>query len=87
FGKLNPKNHAGVDTFATTTEGIFRLSGSAKRIKELQTIFDSPPVYGKTLTWVGYSVHDAANVLRRYLNHLPDKVIPLVWYDKFRAVH
>ncbi|CAG8624757.1 825_t:CDS:2, partial [Gigaspora rosea] len=72
---------------ATTTEGIFRLSGSAKRIKELQTIFDSPPVYGKTLTWVGYSVHDAANVLRRYLNHLPDKVIPLVWYDKFRAVH
>ncbi|CAG8593276.1 18773_t:CDS:2 [Racocetra fulgida] len=66
-------------------DGIFRLSGSAKRIKELQTIFDSPPVYGKTLTWVGYSVHDAANVLRRYLNHLPDKVIPLVWYDKFRA--
>ncbi|CAG8584814.1 18335_t:CDS:10 [Dentiscutata erythropus] len=87
FGNKNPKNHAGVDTFATTTEGIFRLSGSAKRIKELQTIFDSPPVYGKTLTWVGYSVHDAANVLRRYLNHLPDKVIPLVWYDKFRAVH
>ncbi|CAG8452150.1 16213_t:CDS:10, partial [Dentiscutata heterogama] len=87
FGNKNPKNHAGVDTFATTTEGIFRLSGSAKRIKELQTIFDSPPVYGKTLTWVGYTVHDAANVLRRYLNHLPDKVIPLVWYDKFRAVH
>ncbi|CAI2184196.1 11143_t:CDS:2, partial [Funneliformis geosporum] len=72
---------------ATTTEGIFRLSGSAKRIKELQTIFDSPPSYGKTLTWMGYSVHDAANILRRYLNHLPDPVIPQQWYDQFRAIH
>ncbi|CAG8494328.1 681_t:CDS:2 [Rhizophagus irregularis] len=72
---------------ATTTEGIFRLSGSAKRIKELQTIFDSPPSYGKTLTWVGYSVHDAANILRRYLNHLPDPVIPHQWYEQFRSVH
>ncbi|CAG8625455.1 5431_t:CDS:2 [Acaulospora morrowiae] len=71
----------------TTTEGIFRLNGSAKRIKELQTIFDSPPTYGKTLTWTGYSVHDAANVLRRYLNHLPNPVIPLNWYDAFREVH
>jgi len=72
---------------ATTTEGIFRLSGSAKRIKELQTIFDSPPSYGKNLTWVGYSVHDAANILRRYLNHLPDPVIPHQWYEQFRSVH
>ncbi|CAG8612135.1 14565_t:CDS:2 [Ambispora leptoticha] len=71
---------------ATTTEGIFRLSGSAKRIKELQAIFDSPPSYGKTLTWVGYSVHDAANILRRYLNHLPDPVIPQKRYEEFRSV-
>ncbi|CAG8712730.1 2998_t:CDS:2, partial [Funneliformis mosseae] len=72
---------------ATTTEGIFRLSGSAKRIKELQGVFDSPPLYGKSLTWMGYSVHDAANILRRYLNHLPDPVIPQQWYDQFRSVH
>ncbi|CAG8444730.1 8694_t:CDS:2 [Funneliformis caledonium] len=72
---------------ATTTEGIFRLSGSAKRIKELQAVFDSPPLYGKSLTWMGYSVHDAANILRRYLNHLPDPVIPQQWYDQFRSVH
>ena len=72
---------------ATTTEGIFRLSGSAKRIKELQHIFDTPPSYGKKLTWVGYSVHDAANILRRYLNHLPDPVIPVQWYDQFRSIH
>ncbi|KAG9295907.1 hypothetical protein G9A89_006646 [Geosiphon pyriformis] len=71
---------------ATTSEGIFRLSGSAKRIKELQAIFDSSPSYGKTLTWTDYSVHDAANVLRRYLNHLPDPVIPQKYYEEFRSV-
>ncbi|CAG8592203.1 11722_t:CDS:2 [Ambispora gerdemannii] len=71
---------------AITSEGIFRLNGSAKRIKELQAIFDAPPSYGKTLTWVGYSVHDAANILRRYLNHLPDPVIPQKRYEEFRLV-
>nr|CAG8513078.1 11382_t:CDS:2 [Entrophospora candida] len=63
------------------------LSGSAKRIKELQIKFDTPPSYGKTLDWTGYSVHDAANIFRRYLNQLPDPVIPLQWYDAFRSVH
>lgn len=47
---------------ATDVEGIFRLSGSAKRIKDLQTIFDSPERYGKGLDWTGYTVHDAANI-------------------------
>jgi hypothetical protein len=56
---------------ATQIEGIFRVSGSSKRINELQAIFDSPPRYGKDLDWQGYSVHDAASVLRRYLNQMP----------------
>jgi hypothetical protein len=60
------------------------LSGSAKRIKDLQTIFDSPEKYGKGLDWAGYTVHDAANVLRRYLNCLPEPIIPLDFYNKFR---
>ncbi|KAI6757200.1 hypothetical protein HG531_003025 [Fusarium graminearum] len=63
---------------------IFRLSGSEKRIKELKTIFDSPDRYGKGLVWEGYTVHDAANVLRRYLNDLPEPVVPLDLYEKFR---
>lgn len=66
-------------------EGIFRLSGSEKRIKELKTIFDSPDRYGKGLDWNGYTVHDAANVLRRYLNQLPEPIVPLDLYDRFRA--
>ncbi|ODQ65533.1 Rho GTPase activation protein, partial [Nadsonia fulvescens var. elongata DSM 6958] len=69
---------------ATTVEGIFRLSGSAKRIKDLQYIFNAPPRFGKGLDWTGFNVHDAANVLRRYLNNLPEPIIPLEFYEKFR---
>ncbi|KUJ15388.1 RhoGAP-domain-containing protein [Mollisia scopiformis] len=69
---------------ATNVEGIFRLSGSEKRIKELRTQFDSPDRYGKGLDWAGYTVHDAANVLRRYLNQLPEPIVPLELYEKFR---
>lgn len=59
---------------ATQTEGIFRVSGSTRRINELQAIFDAPPRYGKDLDWTGFSVHDAASVLRRFLNLLPVSV-------------
>jgi hypothetical protein len=69
---------------ATDVEGIFRVSGSAKRIKELQSLFDSPPTYGKTLDWDGFNVHDAANVFRRYINHLPEPIIPHDYYFAFR---
>ncbi|KAI1405773.1 Rho GTPase activation protein [Hypoxylon fuscum] len=69
---------------ATGVEGIFRLSGSEKRIKELKLQFDSPDRYGKGLVWDGYTVHDAANVLRRYLNDLPEPVVPLDLYERFR---
>lgn len=65
-------------------EGIFRLNGSAKRIKDLQEVFDSPERYGKGLDWTGYTVHDAANVLRRYLNQLPEPIVPLEFYERFR---
>ncbi|KAI3398270.1 hypothetical protein diail_9608 [Diaporthe ilicicola] len=70
---------------ATNIEGIFRLNGSEKRIKELKQVFDSPDRYGKGLSWDGYTVHDAANVLRRYLNDLPEPVVPLELYENFRG--
>ncbi|KAF2269201.1 RhoGAP-domain-containing protein [Lojkania enalia] len=69
---------------ATDVEGIFRLAGSEKRIKELKIAFDTPPRYGKGLDWTGYTVHDAANILRRYFNQLPEPIIPLQHYDAFR---
>lgn len=55
-----------------------------KRIGELQKIFDSPDRYGKGLDWEGYSVNDAANVLRRYLNQLPEPIVPLRFYERAR---
>ncbi|KAF2104038.1 RhoGAP-domain-containing protein, partial [Rhizodiscina lignyota] len=69
---------------ATEVEGIFRLSGSEKRIKELRAAFNSPPRYGKGLNWEGYTVHDAANILRRYFNQLPEPIVPLEFYERFR---
>lgn len=67
-----------------TTEGIFRVGGSSKRLKELQAIFNTPPNYGKKLNWEGYNVHDAASMLRRYLNALPEPLVPLEMYETFR---
>lgn len=61
------------------------MNGSEKRIKELKQVFDSPDRYGKGLSWDGYTVHDAANVLRRYLNDLPEPVVPLELYENFRG--
>jgi hypothetical protein len=92
----------------TLVEGIFRISGSTKRMKELQAIFDEAPFYGKDLDWKTshspqnqprppreslsenetlssdvpqkpyFSIHDAANVLRRYLMCLPVSLIRLL---------
>lgn len=75
-------NH--VRTLATDVEGIFRLAGSEKRIKELKHQFDTPDRFGKGLDWTGYTVHDAANILRRYFNQLPEPIIPLDFYERFR---
>ncbi|RCI02019.1 hypothetical protein CU098_011979, partial [Rhizopus stolonifer] len=67
-------------------EGIFRKSGSAKRVGELQRIFNSSSDYGIGLNWIGFNVHDAANCLRRFLNYLPEPVIPFGLYQSFRDV-
>lgn len=67
-------------------EGIFRLSGSAKRIGQLQAQFDTPETqYGVYLGWDDYNVHDVANVMRRFLNHLPEPVVPLSHYQVFKS--
>jgi hypothetical protein len=59
---------------------------SARRIGELQRIFDSPPEYGSQLDWTGFSVHDAATILRRFLNYLPEPVIVSRLDQDFRDV-
>ncbi|PVH79475.1 Rho GTPase activation protein [Cadophora sp. DSE1049] len=64
-------------------EDIFYQSGSAKKIFELETIFDSPQRYGKGLDWSDYPVHDAAGVVLRYLKTMPEPVIPFDRYEPF----
>ncbi|ORZ18797.1 Rho GTPase activation protein [Absidia repens] len=67
-------------------EGIFRLSGNSKRIGHLQSLFDtSDTQYGVYLNWDNYNIHDVANVMRRFLNYLPEPVIPLNYYQLFKA--
>ncbi|KAG6331197.1 hypothetical protein ID866_7892 [Astraeus odoratus] len=58
---------------ATEVPGTFRVNGSAKRMKDLQAAFETPPRYGKSLDWKNepYTTHDVASVLRRYLTKMP----------------
>ncbi|KAK5722215.1 GTPase activating protein (GAP) for Rho1p [Elasticomyces elasticus] len=73
------KEHA-----ADVNDGIFAVASSPKRIKDLTEIFDTPPRYGKGFNWTGYTVHDAAQTILRYLLQLPEPIIPLSFYERFR---
>ena len=67
--------------------GIFRIAGNNKRVKNLQYIFSTPPSYGLSFNeWEAnnFTVHDAATILRRYLNHLEEPLVPLKFYNNFR---
>ncbi|KAH9957452.1 Rho GTPase activation protein, partial [Russula dissimulans] len=71
---------------ATEVEGTFRVSGSNKRMRDLQSIFETPPRFGKSLDWKqeNYTTHDVASVFRRYLTQMPEPVIPYDLYFPFR---
>lgn len=53
------------------------------RVKALERIFDSPPKYGRDVSWQDFKIHDAAALLIRYLKSLPEPVIPRGHYDNF----
>ncbi|KAI9505928.1 Rho GTPase activation protein, partial [Coemansia spiralis] len=65
------------------TQGIFRVNGSMKRVQRLQDEFNTPPSYGRHTEWAGYTLHDAATILRRYLISLPESVISVEHYSTF----
>ncbi|CDZ98175.1 Rho GTPase-activating protein [Phaffia rhodozyma] len=74
---------------ATEVEGTFRVSGSSKRMAEIQAIFDSPPKYGKNIDWeqVHHTTHDVATIFRRFLTQMPEPVIPDSFYQDFRNTY
>jgi Rho GTPase-activating protein 1 len=54
-------------------EGIFRISGNATRIKQLQETFDK----GNTVNLIEEDdIHAVAGLLKRYLRELPEPIIP-----------
>ncbi|KAJ1673202.1 GTPase activating protein (GAP) for Rho1p, partial [Spiromyces aspiralis] len=68
------------------TNGIFRISGSMKRVHRLQSEFKRDKEFGKNIDWYGYTMHDTATVFRRYLTKLPGSIIPIEFYERFRKV-
>lgn len=71
---------------AVDVKDIFKVSGSAKRMRELEAAFDRAPRYGIGLDWTGYTVHDAASLLLRYLIQLPESLIPTAFYSRALCV-
>ncbi|ORY02873.1 RhoGAP-domain-containing protein [Basidiobolus meristosporus CBS 931.73] len=72
---------------AVNTEGIFRVNGSSKRVRQLQDLFNTGPAYGMDIAWEDFSIHDVANLFRRYLNCLPEPVISPHLYLLFRKAY
>ena len=70
---------------ATLVEDIFCVSGSALRLQKLEATFNNPPRYGLGLDWSGYTVHDAAAILIRFLHGLPESIIPVDMYEAFQT--
>lgn len=48
-------------------EGLFRLSGAASEVDELQSKFDQPPTYGKYLSLGKHDVHAITGLVKKYL--------------------
>ncbi|KAL7332215.1 GTPase activating protein (GAP) for Rho1p, variant 2 [Mucor circinelloides] len=52
----------------------------------LQAVFDTRiDDYGLHLNWDDYTVHDASNVMRRFLNYLPEPLISLHYQALFKT--
>lgn len=58
------------------SEGLFRLSGSAPKILQLENIFSREPDFGKDVDLSAYDVHTLAGTFKKLLRSLPEPVIP-----------
>ncbi|KAG2180817.1 hypothetical protein INT43_008396 [Umbelopsis isabellina] len=58
------------------SEGLFRLSGSAPKILQLEKLFSEAPDFGKDVDLTPYDVHTLAGTFKKLLRSLPEPVIP-----------
>ncbi|KAH8555835.1 Rho GTPase activation protein [Umbelopsis sp. PMI_123] len=58
------------------SEGLFRLSGSAPKIHQLENLFSREPDFGKNVDLSPYDVHTLAGTFKKLLRSLPEPVIP-----------
>lgn len=65
------------------TEGIFRLSGAAPEVEQLQQDFDKPPTYGRYLDLSQSDIHAITGTVKKFLRQLPDPAIPTISHEKF----
>jgi hypothetical protein len=70
-------------------EGLFRIPGSEKRMRDLQALFDgSEHHFGGDIDWDSspYTPHDVATIFRRYMTQMPEPVIPFAFYEQVRGL-
>eukprot|EP01127_Copromyxa_protea_P015080 TRINITY_DN4291_c0_g1_i2.p1 TRINITY_DN4291_c0_g1~~TRINITY_DN4291_c0_g1_i2.p1 ORF type:complete len:1132 (-),score=299.42 TRINITY_DN4291_c0_g1_i2:188-3289(-) len=65
-----------------TTEGLFRLPGSTKRIQELKKLVDE----GQNVSFEFETVNDVCSLMKLYFVELPDSLVPSILYDRIKAV-
>jgi hypothetical protein len=93
-GKLHgqfPMSHSdqsiGYDTKGNINN-IWPVS-SKRKLQELQEVFDYPPTYGMGFDWASapYATgFDAAQLIVRYLESLPEPLVPEEYYPRFCTV-
>ncbi|KAJ3157883.1 hypothetical protein HDU89_000262 [Geranomyces variabilis] len=63
--------------------GLFRVNGSERRMAQLAVVFDTAPLYGRGISFEGYSVYDVAGFVKRYLRIIPEPLLTTELYPHF----
>ncbi|NXM02567.1 MYO9B protein, partial [Tyrannus savana] len=73
-----------VEMHGLYTEGIYRKSGSANRMKELKQLLQTDP---NSVKLENYPIHTITGILKQWLRELPDPLMTSAQYNDFlRAV-
>ncbi|XP_053906200.1 unconventional myosin-IXb isoform X4 [Cuculus canorus] len=73
-----------VEMHGLYTEGIYRKSGSANRMKELKQLLQADP---NSVKLENYPIHTITGILKQWLRELPDPLMTSAQYNDFlRAV-